>query len=156
MEFLLYALTALNLLCRARGETTAPSNPLASRNATTKLLHHRGFHSSIVIGDYLYIDGGEITTWDGIGNGLQTANPQDDGNIVTLPSKCFVEHLFLFDELTSPGNYTYSIDLSSSWTNSTVNLHQIRKTAPVLNNVALWLDGSSDTIYAYDGALSSK
>jgi hypothetical protein len=40
-----------------------------------------------VAGHYLYIDGGEITTWDGSGSndGLQYANPQSDGNINTVP-----------------------------------------------------------------------
>jgi hypothetical protein len=156
MELLLYALTALDLLCRAKGETLVRPIPQSSRNATSVLFHHRGFHSSIVVGDYLYIDGGEITTWNGNENSLQTANPQAEGNIITLPSKCFVEDLFISHQLTYLDNFTYSIDLSSSWTNSSVVLHQMFKTAPVLNNAALWLDGTGDTVYAYDGALSSE
>ena len=52
-------------------------------------------------------------------------------------------------------NYTYSIDLSSSWTNSTVVLNKIEKgSAPIVNNEALWLDASNSTFYAYDGGLS--
>lgn len=53
-------------------------------------------------------------------------------------------------------NYTYSIDLSSSWTNSSVTINTIKpKPAPVVNNEALWLDADNKTFYAYDGGISS-
>ena len=41
-------------------------------------------------------------------------------------------------------NNTYSIDLSISWTNSTVKINMTEKAAPVLNNEALWLDTARD------------
>lgn len=57
--------------------------------------------------------------------------------------------------LTLADNYTYSIDLTSSWTNQSVVLKQISKgSAPVLNTEALWLDDSGTTFYAYDGGVS--
>lgn len=51
-------------------------------------------------------------------------------------------------------NHTYSIDLTSSWTNATVRLHQIEKAAPVLVSEALWADDSGKGFYAYDGGVS--
>ncbi len=97
----------------------------------------RPSHAAIVAGNYLYVDGGEVTMWNGEGNGLQATNPQSRGGL-----------------LTQADNYTYSIDLSSSWTNSSLTLTQIAKSAPVLNTGALWLDASGDIFYAYDGSIS--
>ena len=51
-------------------------------------------------------------------------------------------------------NSTYSIALTTSWTNSTVILNEIHKTAPTLVAGALWLDHSGETFYAYDGGVS--
>ena len=52
-------------------------------------------------------------------------------------------------------NFTYSIDLTTPWTNSTVQLHTISpKAAPVVNQEALWLDADNKTIYVYDGGVS--
>ena len=47
------------------------------------LFDNRALLCSIVIGDYLYIDGGEITTWNGTGTGDNATT----GDIVTVPSK---------------------------------------------------------------------
>ena len=59
-------------------------------NASAALFHHRGFHASVVVGDTLYIDGGEVTTWDGTGDGVQLSQPQPtDGNILTQPGASF-------------------------------------------------------------------
>ena len=52
------------------------------------------------------------------------------------------------------GNNTYSIDLSSSWTNKTVVLESIHSEAPVLIYQALWPDESQNCFYAFDGGLS--
>lgn len=46
-----------------------------------------------MVGHTLYVDGGEVTTWDGTGDGVQVSNPQpDDGNIITQPgeSACLI------------------------------------------------------------------
>lgn len=111
-----------------------------------------------MVGNTLYIDGGEVTTWDGTGDGVQVKQPQpNNGNIDTQPGESSAEYgdhggLTLFDPTV---NYTYSIDLSSSWTNSSVTINTIRpKAAPVVNNEALWLDADNQTIYAYNGGLS--
>lgn len=49
---------------------------------------------------------------------------------------------------------TYSIDLSSSWTNKSVMLNAIPKIAPSLNLGALWLGEARSSFYAYNGGLS--
>ncbi|KAK3705234.1 hypothetical protein LTR37_013395 [Vermiconidia calcicola] len=60
------------------------------------------------------------------------------------------------ETLTASDNYTYSIDLSVSWTNETAILNRISKDpAPSLNTEALWLDENDETFYAYGGCLSS-
>ena len=53
-------------------------------------------------------------------------------------------------------NFTYSLDLSSSWTNSSITINTIRpKNAPIVNNEALWLDADNTTIYQYNGGISN-
>lgn len=102
MEFFLRLLHLVSFATVGRSLPEAEAGHLEARNIS--LFHHRGFHNcmyatayaigsclltygnvAIVLGGYLYIDGGEITTWNGGGSGLQTSNPQPEGNIVTLP-----------------------------------------------------------------------
>jgi hypothetical protein len=52
-------------------------------------------------------------------------------------------------------NETYSIDLSSSWTNQIVTFNQIQKTAPVLRYAALWADSTNSSFYAWGGEVSA-
>ncbi|KAK3703009.1 hypothetical protein LTR37_014739 [Vermiconidia calcicola] len=59
------------------------------------------------------------------------------------------------ETLTASDNYTYSIDLSVSWTNETAVLNRIPKDlAPSLITEGLWLDEVGETFYAYGGCLS--
>ena len=51
-------------------------------------------------------------------------------------------------------NSTLAIDLSKSWSNTTVELSPIEKTAPVLNSEVLWQDVMNDSFYMYNGGLS--
>ena len=52
-------------------------------------------------------------------------------------------------------SYTYSIDLTSSWTNQSVVLNKIPKDGPpVVNQGVLWLDAYQNSFYAYDGSTS--
>lgn len=94
--------------------------------ASPQTFYVRAFHSSIVVGNYLYIDGGEIFFDDG-------------GTIVQYQS-----------------NNTYSIDLSSSWTNATISLNRIEKDieARSLNRPDLWLNADLATFSSYNGELS--
>ena len=78
------------------------------------------------MGDHLYIDGGEIYHLDG--NNLPDVLPL---------------------------NSTYSINLASAWTNTSITLKQIDKTsAPVLNSANLWPDESGTSFYQYNGIVS--
>lgn len=58
------------------------------------------------------------------------------------------------DNNSSIDNYTYSIDLSSSWTNKTVVFNQIQKNTPVLNYGTLWPDSTNSSFYAWAGEVS--
>ncbi|KAL6721484.1 hypothetical protein ACLMJK_000588 [Lecanora helva] len=98
----------------------SPSNPFA-----TEFFHHRAYHSSAAVGGYLWIDGGEIATWNGTGN---VSN--------------------------SPSFSTYSINLSRSWTNATIGLNSIIRPQPALASQTLWVDPSETFLYAYGGGIS--
>ena len=52
-------------------------------------------------------------------------------------------------------NNTYSIDLTKSWTNTSVVLNQITKTAPFLSGQVLWADEERATFYSWGGAESA-
>lgn len=83
----------------------------------------RKWFSSIVVGNYLYIDGGEIL--------------YKDGN----------------DTKFTDAKSTYSIDVSSSWTNATVVVKQIDKAidARALNHPKLWPISDNSSFYSYNG-----
>lgn len=107
MKTLWFALFSLSLAPHTICDTEHSPRSIASRsvNSSAALFHHRGFHAcktilhscltllvltaveAVVIGDYLFIDGGEVTTWDGTGSGVQTAQPQVNGNIDTQPGR---------------------------------------------------------------------
>ncbi|KAL8730541.1 MAG: hypothetical protein Q9166_003995 [cf. Caloplaca sp. 2 TL-2023] len=90
----------------------------------------RGFHASVTVGDYIYIDGGEI---------LQL--PLIDGD----PSSPTGHRL----------NVTLSIDMSKSWTNSTVTFKEINKgNAPLLNRQLIWPSTDNQSFFAFGGSLS--
>lgn len=57
-------------------------------------------------------------------------------------------------KFTYADNSTYSINLSESWTNGTVILNEIYSKAPSLENQALWMDGYSESFYAFDGGIN--
>lgn len=82
---------------------------------------------AVVAGNHLYIDGGEVFY---VNNG---STPK-----------------------ALPINSTYSIDLSTSWTNDSVVLNQIEKTsAPSLNVGNLFPDPSGTSFYQWNGKISS-
>lgn len=87
---------------------------------------YRVLSSSVVAGNYLYIDGGEIY--------------YNDGNHTTL----------------IPSQSTYSIDVSSSWTNTTVVIKQIDKSIDgrILLRPKLWPAVDNSSFYSYNGVKS--
>lgn len=103
---------------------------------------------AIVVGQYLYIHGGEITTWNGSDSDAILASPALPGNSNHSFSWSYIQLKCPID------NNTYSIDLSSAWTNDTVSLNAIESGAPTLILQALWEDPSGSSFYAYDGGIS--
>ncbi|KAI1747543.1 hypothetical protein F4782DRAFT_419517 [Xylaria castorea] len=88
----------------------------------------RGCHTVAVLGDYLYVDGGQIT------ERVNGSAPADS------PS---------FDV-----NTTWSIDLTEAWTAETVPLRSIPKTAPLLSKQVHWTDPSTKSLYTWGGFTS--
>ncbi|KAH9905351.1 hypothetical protein F4778DRAFT_729703 [Xylariomycetidae sp. FL2044] len=83
-------------------------------------------HTIAVVGDYLYIDGGEIS---------QTV----DGELYTINGSHWSWQV----------NHTLSIPLREAWTNKSVTPKIINKEAPTLNKAALW--PYDDSIYMWGG-----
>ncbi|KAK3399558.1 hypothetical protein B0T20DRAFT_372449 [Sordaria brevicollis] len=90
----------------------------------------RAHSRAIVLGDFLYIDGGELSQ--------------------------FVDGVFMPDDQPTHGiNSTLSIDLSKSWTASTVQIKQIPLQGPIMmNSVAIWPDTTGNGYYLYGGVTS--
>ncbi|KAJ9139468.1 Kelch repeat protein [Pleurostoma richardsiae] len=99
-------------------------------NPSTSDFLRRSFAAATVIGDYVYIDGGEVSQ---VVNGVQPST----------------------DRPSRPVNSTLSISLKESWTNATVPINNITKQAPVLNSQAIWTDSSSDSFWIWSGAASA-
>ncbi|KAL8969878.1 MAG: hypothetical protein Q9183_001787 [Haloplaca sp. 2 TL-2023] len=87
----------------------------------------RAYHASVVVGNYVYIDGGEF-------NLAPYENGSPYGQIL---------------------HSTLSIDMSESWTNDTVEFRLIKKNgAPDLNAQILWPSTDNRTFYAFGGSQS--
>ena len=87
-------ISPLSLLCLAilswRAVSSSDHGKISPSFDTDPLYHHRAYHAIVVRDNYLYIDGGEITTWNGVGDKLQTETVQNgtkEGDIITLPCK---------------------------------------------------------------------
>ncbi|KAL8660532.1 MAG: hypothetical protein Q9202_006455 [Teloschistes flavicans] len=87
----------------------------------------RGYHSSVVVGNFVYIDSGEIREL-----------PIIDGTPIGRVQ-----------------NVTLSLDLRKSWTNHSVKFNSIDKNdAPNLNNQIIWPSTDNQTFFAFGGAQS--
>ena len=69
-------------VCYALSQAKEHNAHQERQTSSSALFHHRAFHQVIVVGDYLYIDGGEVATWNGVGDGIQGGNNSD---VVMLP-----------------------------------------------------------------------
>ncbi|KAK1753565.1 kelch repeat-containing protein [Echria macrotheca] len=128
MPFLSLLVILLNLSPRIQG---SEHHALAARDdapSTTDFLR-RAFPAVIVLGDYLYIDGGEVAQLYGGKNGS-----------AEHPSYAM--------------NGTLSIPLKTSWTNSTVTFKQSPKAAPVFNQQGIWRDPAGSAFYIWGGTTS--
>ncbi|KAI1432804.1 hypothetical protein GGR50DRAFT_696687 [Xylaria sp. CBS 124048] len=85
----------------------------------------RKYHTVAVVGDYLYIDGGELSARVNGSNATDTTAY----NVGT----------------------TWSIDLTQSWTNETVNIRSIPKDSPSLGGQTHWIDDSAQSLYTWGG-----
>ncbi|KAI8629550.1 hypothetical protein F5Y19DRAFT_85730 [Xylariaceae sp. FL1651] len=85
----------------------------------------RGCHTVAVIGDYLYLDGGQVT--ERVNGSSPAASPSYDVNT------------------------TWSINLGQSWTNETVEIRSIPKAAPRLSKQIHWTDASTSSLYTWGG-----
>ncbi|KAK2602436.1 hypothetical protein N8I77_008966 [Diaporthe amygdali] len=111
----LHAKVACAAALRGRQGSTTPSPTDFVR---------RSFAVGTVLGDFVYIDGGEVSQVN-----------QPTGNNVP-----------------SPVSSTLSINLREDWTNSTVPIQVIPKSAPVLNSQAIWSDESTNSFWIWGGA----
>ncbi|KAK4447782.1 hypothetical protein QBC34DRAFT_124036 [Podospora aff. communis PSN243] len=84
--------------------------------------------SAVVIGNHVYIDGGEITQYV---NGSSTFENQG--------------------RYTNQVNSTLSLDLRKSWTTSDVVFRSIPKQGPIKTNVVLWPDRARNAFYSWGG-----
>ncbi|KAH6630116.1 hypothetical protein B0J18DRAFT_362725 [Chaetomium sp. MPI-SDFR-AT-0129] len=87
----------------------------------------RGGVSATVIGDYVYIDGGEMSQL------LDGLNLSESGRI------------------SVPVNSTISIDISKSWTSSDAVLRPILRPWGSKSNQVIWTDHEKDTFYVWGG-----
>ncbi|KAI0012974.1 hypothetical protein F4779DRAFT_625630 [Xylariaceae sp. FL0662B] len=107
---------------------------LANRDADTpgpvNFIRHQ-FPSVVVLDDYAYIDGGEIFSR------VNGTEPDASASAHTL-------------------NTTLSLKLNQSWTNETVELRSIPKTAPLLSRQIYWVDPRVKTFYTWGGTASGS
>ncbi|KAF7556327.1 hypothetical protein G7Z17_g1544 [Cylindrodendrum hubeiense] len=114
-------LTAVSL---ASGYTEPPAK-LERRSTSNDTFRRRALHAIAVLDDRLYIEGGEISTWN-----------ETDGTL----------------GLSVTQNSTLYVSLKSSWTNATVEFTEIDKDEPQpANNLMLWAGAESDTLYRWGG-----
>ncbi|KAK8032435.1 kelch repeat protein [Apiospora arundinis] len=85
----------------------------------------RFFATVAVMGDYVYIDGGEVSQ--------------------------LIDDVLDAKHSTYLVNTTLSISLSSSWCNATVDLRSIPKSAPLQNSPVTWIDDSTSSFYEWGG-----
>lgn len=86
----LCGLLYLTILSGGAAADSQSPGKIAPTFETTPKFHHRAFEGTILLDNYLYIDGDEITTWNGLGDSVQTESVQNgtkNGNIITRPSE---------------------------------------------------------------------
>lgn len=100
--------------------------------------------SAIVLGDYLYITGGELA---------QTV----DGELSIYPRMSDSMCPYRSRHITNIAleNNTLSIDLRYSWINNSVSLNVITQDAPPLNSGVLWASKDKSSLHAWGGEQST-
>lgn len=101
----------------------------------------RKSHASVALGDFVYIDGGEVQQLPAV-NGGPTG-------------KLRMRHRPRCKASSNLVNVTLSIDMRKSWTNDTVIFNSIPKNgAPSLNGEVLWPSTDNQTFFAFGGEIS--
>ncbi|KAF7557569.1 hypothetical protein G7Z17_g591 [Cylindrodendrum hubeiense] len=122
-------LLAFVSLASGYGESPAKLEARATSTLNTSsptTFRRRALHAIAILNDRLYIEGGETSPY----------NATDD----TLTG------------VTNPLNTTLWIPLDSSWTNTTVTFTEIEQDEPLpINNLRLWADTGSSTLYRWGG-----
>lgn len=94
-------------------------------NPTPANFLRRPYANAVVLGDYVYIDGGELAQLeDGEYNG---------------------------DHPSYAVNTTLSLPINEAWTNDSVTLRSIAKTAPAQDQQVLWSDPANSAFYTWGG-----
>ena len=104
----------------------------------------RNYHASVALGDFVYIDGGEVQQ-------LPAVNGDPTGKLRMRHRGSGTRSMLT----TNLVNVTLAIDMRNSWTNSTVTFNSIRKNgAPSLNAGVIWPSTDNQTFFAFGGELS--
>ncbi|KAF1987247.1 hypothetical protein K402DRAFT_55465 [Aulographum hederae CBS 113979] len=140
MFFILLSVICFVLFDRS---ARAASSSEVSDNPTAANFLRRAFHGARVLGNFLFIDGGQFSQLINgevdVGQGEYGAN-----------SRANVNHSWCED------NVTLSIDLRESWTNSSLVIKTISKhSAPVFDNPKLWTSPDGTSFYLWSGLLNS-
>ncbi|KAK7567372.1 hypothetical protein IWX49DRAFT_596709 [Phyllosticta citricarpa] len=105
-----------------------PSRRQVSNPATSNFIR-RAIHSSVIVSNHLFIDGGEIS---------QFVDGYED------------------PQWSRTNNYTLSIDMSSDWTNSSVEIKTVPKGgSPIFNWPGIWPE-SDNSFLMWGGYVSTK
>ncbi|KAK4092358.1 hypothetical protein Purlil1_2979 [Purpureocillium lilacinum] len=109
--------------------TMATPDTLQRRNDNTNPFRRRALHKIAVLGDYLYMEGGETST--------------------------YVDGQMQHDAPSVPSENTISIPLDTSWSlSSTTNLTIPGHDPPPRNMFGLWADAKAGVLYRYGGEKS--
>ncbi|KAL8953759.1 MAG: hypothetical protein Q9222_000376 [Ikaeria aurantiellina] len=111
--------------------------------------------AAIVVGDYLYIDGGEIALGqEPYPTNGSVPNATYDPYIVSLELQRRPAELLKTDLLFSV-NVTLSLPLGESWTPDKARFNVIIKPSmPLWNFQSLWHDPTDDSVWAFGGEIS--
>lgn len=99
-----------------------------------------------VLGDYLFIEGGQINQYiNGVADTVESRQGKLTGCLGLRVGEDDSD-----SELVSV-NETASIPLSSTWTNNTVSIKSFKRTTPNAKSSALWPDPANNKLYAWGG-----
>lgn len=130
-------------------------------NPTPANFLRRPYANAVVLGDYVYIDGGELAQLeDGAYNGDHPsyAGMYNDSCLrrSRVPPRLYLDkspsHVsFSIGANRLTVNATLSLPLTETWTNDSVTLRSIAKAAPAQDQQVLWSDPANSAFYTWGG-----